>query len=976
MVASVPGEDYLTIHCLLDGNNMTQYALTDVQQQLVRWTAQYSEKEMARVLRGKMNAWDFVQSLTDEMIANELRPYVERRLRHCFELLPKCDARIFMKDSAQRIYLSKEIFYDTTPAEAVFNFHYTPADGLRYFLSISHHDKEIALLGRQLILLVNQPTSMLLDNHLLHFKDIDSKKLIPFVRQEYIAVPRQTEEKYFKTFVVDNIRRYRVKADGFNVEDEPSEPIPILSLEKDLRYRPVLLLKFDYGNGRRPIEASLPFKTEASLEIREGRYVVKRFMRNPAAETAYMDYLHEQGFYNAGNSMFYDTVASANTANTDDCLANLVEKLNISAQALAEKKFCIDQKRYATRYFTGAVALDVAMKTEHDWFDVAAVVRIGEWTIPFIQLRRHILNGDRNYTLPNGETFVLPAAWMARYEHLMLMAERNADSLRISKRYFPLVNDAFEGTALPSLQALCQADSMPPYCAPESVHATLRPYQLQGVAWMRALCEHQLGGCLADDMGLGKTLQTICLLQSVIDEGKQENMPAENARYEPKDMPDNHQYVQLSLFDQPIQPKIVHHPVKSNRLSPSRASLVVMPASLVHNWANEIARFTPHLRTLLYIGADRQCHTRFDHYHIVLTTYGVLRKDAEILSKYRFLYAILDEAQYIRNPKSATYQTVTTLNADHYLTLSGTPIENSLTDLWAQMNFLNRGLLGSLNFFKEHFAQPIEKYGDETSRVKLQRIIQPFLLRRTKQEVAPELPSLTEQTLYCEMTEAQRSLYEKEKSKARNEIIGNIEREGVAKSGMMIFHALSRMRQLAIHPAMLDADYSGDSGKFERIIESLDNLRGEGHRALLFSSYTKHLNLVAAHLEQQNVPYAKLTGQTYHREDVIRQFNNSDVPFFLISLKAGGVGLNLTAADYVFLLDPWWNPAVEQQAISRTHRIGQSNNVFAYRMISTDTIEEKILQLQEKKSVLAGIFAASAHPFRDMTVENVMDLFT
>jgi SNF2 family DNA or RNA helicase len=525
----------------------------------------------------------------------------------------------------------------------------------------------------------------------------------------------------------------------------------------------------------------------------------------------------------------------------------------------------------------------------------------------------------------------------------------------------------------------------------------LRPYQIRGVAWLMTLHSHRLGGCLADDMGLGKTLQALTLLQAVYDEP--EESPTDVVAREPEQRQfSSHagRYVQLSLFDQianskyanpqpatrTAQPSTKSNPQSGTRnpngaaLNEVKPSLIVMPSSLIHNWVNEIARFTPHLKVLKYTGADRQNHTHFGKYHIVLTTYGILRNNSAMLRKHHFLYAILDEAQYIRNPESATCQAAMLINADHYLTLSGTPVENTLTDLWAQMNFLNRGLLGDLNFFREHFSNPIEKYNDDEARTRLQRLVQPFLLRRTKREVTPELPELTELVSYCEMTEAQRSLYEEEKSKARNEIIESLEEQGVEKSSILIFRALSRLRQLAIHPAMLHPDYAADSGKFDRIAESLESLYSEGHKALLFSAFTKHLDIIAAYLQKENIPYAMLTGRTRNREEVINRFNTDpDIPFFLISLKAGGVGLNLTAAGYVFLLDPWWNPAVERQAISRSHRIGQTEKVFAYRMITSDTIEEKILQLQEKKSALAGIFAQSANPFRNMTAEDIIELF-
>jgi superfamily II DNA or RNA helicase len=933
MLKPLSGKDYLLAHDPLTGDNLEKYEnrLTGTQVKLVNWTDQYSEREMARVMRRKTSVRTFLQSLTDEIIAKEIRPYIERRLLRCFDLLPGSDIPLYLKDTPERIYLQHEIHYANEPAEAVFNFHYRPADGLRYFLSVYYRGKEISLLNRRLIPLVSQPSVMVLDNNLLRFKDIDSKKLTPFVAKEHIAVPRRVEEQYFKTFVIENIRKFRTNVQGFTVVDEASVPVPVVSLENDLRYRPVMVLRFDYGH--KTFHAATPSETEVSLNVHNEQYTVRRFRRDVEAEKARIDSLCSLGFYYAGNSMFYADKASALTTDTDDrqSLANLVEKLNVSSDALAAKGFRIDQHFFSQKYFTGAVQLEVELKSERDWFDVHAVVHFGGFSIPFINFRNHILRQDRNYVLPNGETLILPAEWMAKYAQAMLMAEYGTDILRLSKRYFTIVNDTFEGVDkkyIHSMIALCNVDEMELDDAPESIRATLRPYQLQGVTWLRVLHDHRLGGCLADDMGLGKTLQAITLLQSVLDDETRN--------------------------------------IKS--------SLIVMPASLVHNWANEITRFAPHLKTLKYTGPDRQANADFGQYHIVLTTYGVLRNDSAILRKHHFLYAILDEAQYIRNPESVTYQAAMLIEADHYLTLSGTPVENTLTDLWAQMNFLNRGLLGDLNFFRTHFSTPVEKHHDETARTRLRRLVQPFLLRRTKQEVTPELPELTELVRYCEMTDVQRSLYEEEKSKIRNEIIESIEEQGVEKSGMLVLRALSRLRQLAIHPAMIHPAYEADSGKFDQIVESLDNLRSGGHQALLFSSFTKHLDLVAAHLQKENIPYAMLTGKTHNREEVIRRFNHG-VPFFLISLKAGGVGLNLTAADYVFLLDPWWNPAAERQAVSRTHRIGQTEKVFAYRMITSGTIEEKILQLQEKKSALADILAQSANPFRGMTAEDVMELF-
>ena len=942
ILKNLHGNDFFLVHDLVTGENLQTYKnlLNDVQINLVHWIDQCSEREMARVMRRKTNTMNFVRSLTDEIIDREVRPYIERRLLRCFDLLPDSNTRLFLKDSPERIYQKNEIFYINETAEAIFNFHYQHDEGLRYFLSVYFDSEEISLLGKRLIPLIEQPSVMAIDNRLLRFKDIDSKKLMPFVTKKYISVPKQVEEKYFKTFVIENIRKFRTNVQGFTVVDEAEAPTPVISLENDLRYRPTLILRFDYGNGRKPFNAGTPSVTEVSLDMYNGQYVVSRFRRNYETEKACIECLCDFGFYNAGNSMFFADEESAQTTETDDgqSLSNLVEKLNRVSDALAAKGFRIDQHFFSQKYFTGSVKLEVELKTERDWFDVYAVVHFGGFSIPFIKFRNHILRQDRNYMLPNGETLILPAEWMAKYSQAMLMAESQNNYLRLGKQYFTIVEDTFKGIEdkyLHSMMALRHVDEIELEDKPESIQTTLRPYQLQGVTWLRVLHDHRLGGCLADDMGLGKTLQAITLLQSIFDDNELEN---------------------------------------SNLKLP--ASLIVMPSSLIHNWANEINRFAPHLRVLKYIGADRQANTDFGKYHIVLTTYSILRNDSVILRKYRFLYAILDEAQYIRNPDSVTCQSAMLIEADHYLTLSGTPIENSLTDLWVQMNFLNRGLLGDLNFFRTNFVTPIEKQNDENARTRLQRLVQPFLLRRTKQEVTPELPELTELVRCCEMTDWQRILYEEEKSKARNEIIESIEGQGVEKSGLMILRAMGRLRQLAIHPAMLQPDYTADSGKFDQIVETLYSLRSEGHKALLFSSFTKHLDLIAAHLQKENIPYSMLTGKTRNREEVINRFNHqSDVSFFLISLKAGGVGLNLTAAGYVFLLDPWWNPAAERQAISRTHRIGQTEKVFAYRMITSETIEEKILQLQEKKTALADILAQSAYPFRNMLPEDIIGLF-
>jgi len=332
----------------------------------------------------------------------------------------------------------------------------------------------------------------------------------------------------------------------------------------------------------------------------------------------------------------------------------------------------------------------------------------------------------------------------------------------------------------------------------------------------------------------------------------------------------------------------------------------------------------------------------------------------------------------IKNPSSKLYNAIVTLQSDHKVVLTGTPIENSLTDLWSQINFVNPGLLGTLGFFKRSFVQPIEKKGDEEREEKLKELISPFILRRTKNEVARELPPVYEQVRYVNMAESQLRLYEEEKSQVRNALLENLEEVGLERSSIMVLQALTRLRQIANHPDLVE-DFNGEeSGKFTEVYRDIESVISEGHKVLVFSSFVKHLDLFRTRLEQDGIGYAYLTGSRNQRqrEEAVNDFQTrSNCSLFLISLKAGGVGLNLTAADYVFILDPWWNPAAEMQALSRAHRIGQENRVFVYRFISNDSIEEKIQRLQERKRELAETFVTSNNPLKSLSEDELLELF-
>ncbi|MEA3444134.1 MAG: DEAD/DEAH box helicase, partial [Bacteroidota bacterium] len=549
-------------------------------------------------------------------------------------------------------------------------------------------------------------------------------------------------------------------------------------------------------------------------------------------------------------------------------------------------------------------------------------------------------------------------------------AKSTSDGLQLKKQHIGVLKKVYIGNAssyLKKIKGLGDLFTKPEIELPQKLNAKLRSYQKEGYSWLYFLQQNNFGGCLADDMGLGKTLQTlVILLKSIKTKGKLRPGGEKNTST-----------VQLSLFDTPEPQK--QGKKKNEKEYRTQASIIVMPTSLIHNWENEINKFTPSLRVYKYVGANRatyqSVHKTFYSYDIILASYGVVRNDIEFLRDYKFFYIILDESQYIKNPDSKSYKNIIQLDALHRLTLTGTPIENSLKDFWAQMNFINPGLLGSFGFFRKRYLTPIEKGHSAKQQESLKTLIQPFILRRTKQEVASDLPPLTDQSYYVGMTIEQEEYYRNEKSRIRNRIIEEIEQKGYTKSTIIILQGLLRLRQLANHPFLIDDNYKNSSGKFDEVCSVIENLLAENHKVLIFSGFVSHLDIFAEHFDQNNWKYSMLTGQTTKRKEVIDQFqNNEENRLFLISIKAGGVGLNLTAADYIFILDPWWNPAVELQAINRAHRIGQDKKVFVYRFITKNSIEEKIQMLQEKKSKLSDAFINSNNPFAKIDQETFMEL--
>ncbi|RYF89055.1 MAG: DEAD/DEAH box helicase [Chitinophagaceae bacterium] len=451
---------------------------------------------------------------------------------------------------------------------------------------------------------------------------------------------------------------------------------------------------------------------------------------------------------------------------------------------------------------------------------------------------------------------------------------------------------------------------MPEVAAPSEVAGILRPYQLAGFQWLNYLNDVGWGGILADDMGLGKTVQALTMLD--------------------------------------------YYKNSTGNLK----AIVVCPTTLIYNWQNEVKKFTPSLTYHIHHGSARtRSVEELNKHNIIITTYGTLRSDIQILLKLFFDYVVLDESQAIKNPASKVTKAASLLTARNRVCMSGTPLQNNTFDIFAQMNFLNPGLLGTMEFFRNEFANPIDKFGEQDQKEHLRKLLYPFILRRTKEQVAKDLPAKTETILFCEMEKEQRKIYDAYRNSYREKILGTIDDQGIGKSQLTILQGLMKLRQICDSPAILNEEekYPNHSIKLDELTREISENIGD-HKALIFSQFLGMLGLIKAKLTEQNIPFEYFDGSTSatERERAIQNFqNNDECRVFLISLKAGGVGLNLTAADYVYIVDPWWNPAVEQQAIDRTHRIGQTKNIFAYRMICIDTIEDKILQLQERKKILA-----------------------
>ena len=725
--------------------------------------------------------------------------------------------------------------------------------------------------------------------------------------------------------------------------------------------------------GREDLQALVEFDYAGTLVEADGKASVydserrRLLVRDQAAEAAALQRLQQLGFRHGWAP-----------EGRPGGLAVNVDQFPRAVRTLVREGWYVEADG---RAFRAPRAFDVRVKSGIDWIELHGGVDFGDGrSAPIADLLAALKRGDATVVLDDGTRGMVPEEWLQRYLRIASFGEVEGEHIRYRPNQAALLDALLEhqpGVSIDETferarEELKRFSGIRPVDPPASFRGTLREYQREALGWFEFLRRFGFGGCLADDMGLGKTVMVLALLES-----RARLRPERGAK--PPSESEREPSALVSDGGGAPAPEEMWGPASTDDAdaatvdadAPPRTSLAVVPRSLVFNWKDEAARFAPELRVLDYTGAARDAAAIGEH-DLVITTYGTLRRDAPQLMEHVFDYVILDEAQAIKNVTTASSKAVRLLRSHHRLALSGTPIENHVGELWSLFDFLNPGLLGTSRAFRAATAaQPRDEREDLAL---VAQAVKPLILRRTKAQVEPELPARTEQTIHCELEGPQRRFYDELRDHYRSTLLSRIAQNGLGKSKMQVLEALLRLRQAACHPGLVDPRRREEpSAKFDVLLPQLAEVVEEGHKALVFSQFTSFLALLRNRLDADGVVYEYLDGATRDRAERVERFSTDpDCRLFLISLKAGGLGLNLTAAEYVFLLDPWWNPAAEAQAIDRAHRIGQHRHVFAYRLIAQDTVEEKVAELQQSKRELAdAILTADPALIRNLSADDL-----
>lgn len=676
------------------------------------------------------------------------------------------------------------------------------------------------------------------------------------------------------------------------------------------------------------VEVSFNQPTDQFLYYDKKNNQIIRVTRDRVGEEKIRDMITESHILEDTPGLFYANWESA----LEWLFDGLPELLKNNFEVLGEESLV----HFKVRRNKPTVSMSVS--SEIDWFDLDLDIDFDGIGLTLAELKKALKMAKKYVRLKDGTVARLPEKLIQKFQYLIEFGEAKDNQIRFRDHHLPFVdsllneadNKQLDALSEEKLERLDQFQKIEEIPIPQNFVGQLRDYQNAGYNWLHFLKQFSFGGCLADDMGLGKTIQTLAFLISEINSGNTPN-------------------------------------------------LIIAPTSVLFNWQREIEKFTPEIEYIIHYGSKRSRDFRkLRKKQLILTTYGHLRRDISFLQNIDFHYTILDESQNIKNPQSETAQAARNLQTHFRLTLTGTPVENNTMELWSQFAFLNPGLLGGQNFFKESFMRPIEKNQDVQAASTLKKLIFPFLLRRTKEEVVKELPPKIESVTFSPMSEDQQKMYNKVRETYRNTIMDEIQSKGVGKAKFRVLEGLTKLRQVSCHPALISTEEFHESGKFEALKLMIDEIISEKHKVLVFSQFVKMLAIMRDYLDEQAIDYSYLDGSTRDREKAVSDFqSNEDIRIFLISLKAGGVGLNLTAADYVIHYDPWWNPAVEMQATDRAHRIGQDKNVFVYKLISKDSVEEKILQLQQQKKQLVNqLISTEGDFFKTLSRDDIINLFS
>ena len=865
--------------------------------------------------------------LSDPIVSSKMAEFLHRHLGDFLQTILHEKLPICLDIECKVLAHLTQLTPNSTILQPQIYFEQT-AEGLIYRLRMKENNETWRIQEKPCTLVCNEPAWIVRDQQLYHIEGINSGRLKPFFTKDEVVIPQNKLKEYCQKVILPLVEKVDFEHHGFSIKPYNIVQKATLSIVHNFISKTYgIAMVFDYGKINFNWKEARLQKSFLDFDEKE-QVVIHHVKRNLEAEKIFIQELNALNLSNQESNYF-----SLN-AEKNSSISPIIDWFITHQNTLLLKGFNVEKIHLENKNIA-LIKPQLNLKTtqENDWFDLKGDVVLGAFLIPFVQLIPHIRDQNPYFLLPDNTYFIIPEEWLETYKGVAQFGKTQANTIKIAKSQAPALLD---NTLLISTQNV--DNKQVTWTPPQYLKADLRPYQIEGVQWLLSHYHNNLGACLADDMGLGKTLQTIATLLYAKEHKKEDTTVEETTTFG----------VQVSMFDAPP---------KDDFLKPLQA-LIVVPASLVYNWESEWKKFTYGINVNCHIGASRNKDIRIiRRFDVVLTTYQTVSKDVALLEKLEWEYIILDESQYIKNKESDAFKAVNRLPAKHKISLSGTPIENSLADLWSQMEFINPGLLGGFSFFDKGFIKPIEKEQSEAQKELLRNLVKPYLLRRTKEEVAKDLPPVVRHIVYSDMGDAQRKVYEKEKSSIRNLLLGV---ESAGKSSFeyqnIVLQSLNKLRQLAIHPKLIFEDYEGESAKFDDVLATWDAVRRANHKMLLFSFYVKNLDLYKTHFEKNTHKYALLSGDTSlekRNKEIVDFQQKEDIQTFLISLTAGGVGINLTAADYVFILDPWWNPAKEEQAIARAHRIGQTKTVMVYKFITKDTIEEKILELQKRKQQLS-----------------------